>query len=300
MFIKRVIIFSLLFLLFNPVGLIGQNKWMPDSGAWVESKGWRYGSFRSKIAGCEVGYYIYLPPGYDTATREKYPVVYWLHGINGAPASANLVIIRLDSTIKKGVTLPFILVSCTDPTKRSMWTDSKDGENPVESVIIKELIPHIDLKYRTINEREGRGVEGYSMGGFGAAYLGFKYPGLFGSVSILSGALHTPESLLETRREIYDFVYSGDEAYAKVNSPWYYIRRNAESIRGKTCIRIHVGDHDQLINRYISFKEVMDSMNISYESSVIPNSTHDPSQVFKNWKGNMFEYYNNAFAKFKN
>ena len=38
--------------------------------------------------------------------------------------------------------------------------------------------------------KRAAGVEGFSMGGHGAAYLGFKYPELFGVVSVLSGALH--------------------------------------------------------------------------------------------------------------
>ena len=54
---------------------------------------------------------------------------------------------------------------------------------------MKDLIPHIDATYRTIADRGSRWVEGFSMGGFGAAHLGFKYPEIFGAVSIMSGAL---------------------------------------------------------------------------------------------------------------
>ncbi len=42
-----------------------------------------------------------------------------------------------------------------------------------ETVIVNEWIPHIDATYRTISVRVGRAIEGQSMGGFGAAHLGF-------------------------------------------------------------------------------------------------------------------------------
>ena len=54
-------------------------------------------------------------------------------------------------------------------------------------MIVKELTPHVDATYRTIARREDRAVEGFSMGGYGAAHLGFKYPEVFGIVGIMSG-----------------------------------------------------------------------------------------------------------------
>ena len=43
---------------------------------------------------------------------------------------------------------------------------SKGGTAPMESVLIKNLIPHIDATYRTIATRAGRAIEGHSMGGW--------------------------------------------------------------------------------------------------------------------------------------
>jgi len=57
-----------------------------------------------------------------------------------------------------------------------MYCDSRDGKYPLETVIVSDLIPHVDAACRTIAAREGRGLDGFSMGGFGAAHLGFKYP----------------------------------------------------------------------------------------------------------------------------
>ena len=56
------------------------------------------------------------------------------------------------------------------------YNNSVDGTMPVEDVVIKDLIPHIDATFRTIASREGRGIDGMSMGGYGSLHLGFKYP----------------------------------------------------------------------------------------------------------------------------
>jgi endo-1,4-beta-xylanase len=130
---------------------------------------------------------------------KRYPVVYWFHGAYGRPYSATPVVSRLDAAIRAGTAPEMIVVSCIDPTGLSMWTNSKDGRLPMETVIIEELIPHVDATYRTIAKRNGRGIEGFSMGGYGSAYLGIKYHNLFSSVSILAAALHTPQTFRERR-----------------------------------------------------------------------------------------------------
>ena len=117
----------------------GGGPWVPPSGPWLKEKGWQLGTFHSKTIAKPVGYYVYLPPAYQKDTQKRYPVVYWLHGLNGAPASANPVVQRLDAGIKAGTAPEMILISCTDPTKRSMWTDSMDRKVPVETVVVKDI-----------------------------------------------------------------------------------------------------------------------------------------------------------------
>ncbi len=270
--------------------------WVPPSGPWMKERSWRLGTFPSQTADARVGYYYYLPPSYEIDPNRRYPVVYWLHGLNGAPASANPVVSLLDAGIKAGTAPEMILVSCTDPSKRSMWTDSRDGAVPVETVIVKELIPHIDATFRTIGTREARAIEGYSMGGYGAAYLGFKYPETFGAVSILAGALHSPDTLNSRRREIFQGVFGGDAEYARARSPWNLVRENADRIRGRMFARIHVGEKDGLREWNTEFHDVLTKLEIEHTWSTIPNSTHNPAEFFANWQGSLFDFYAKAFA----
>ena len=86
----------------------------------------------------------------------------------------------------------------------SFYCDTADGQIPVESVIIQDWIPHLDRYYRTLEHRNQRILEGFSMGGFGAAHLGFKYPEIFGAVSILDRALLDADQMKARHRVLWE------------------------------------------------------------------------------------------------
>ena len=264
-----------------------------EIGSWTDV--WQIGTFESDIVDSDVSFYIYLPPGYRSGNK-RYPVMYWLHGAFGRPHSATPVVRRLDAAIRAGQAPEVIVVSCLDPTGLSMWTDSKDGRLPMESLIVEELIPHIDASYRTIGERHGRGIEGFSMGGYGSAYLGIKYNQLFSSVSILAGALHTPQTFRNRRRAIFDNVFSGDSDYANERSPWTVIEKKADAIRGIVNMRVFVGADDGLLEWNRNYHAVLDEHGIEHEWGVVPNSPHDLETVMQNWEGDFFDYYRRVFA----
>jgi endo-1,4-beta-xylanase len=262
-------------------------------GSWTDI--WKIEKFASVAVDSDVSYYIYLPPGYEVDSK-RYPVVYWLHGAYGRPYSATPVVQRLDAAIRAGTAAEMIIVSCIDPTGLSMWTNSKDGRLPMETVIVKELLPHIDSNYRTIANRGSRGIEGFSMGGYGSAYLGMKYDQLFSSISILAGALHTPETFRERRRAIFDNVFSGDIDYARERSPWQELQNKADSIHEKLSIRVFVGADDGLLEWNRNYHAALDEHGIEHQWGVVPNSPHDLETMMQNWDGNFFDYYRHAFG----
>jgi len=257
---------------------------------------WKTASFKSDLVGEKVGYYVYLPPDYDQDTERRYPVVIWLHGAYGRPHDASPIIARLDKAIRRGAATPMIVVSALDPTGLGMWTDSKDGRLPMESLIITELIPHVDKTYRTLATADARAIEGFSMGGYGAAYLGFKYPELFSSVSMLAAALHKPETLKERRAAIFMNVFGGDLDYARERSPWRWAVKNAREIRKRQRVRLYVGAEDGLLEWDRSFHELLTDQEIAHEWGVVPDSPHDIGALMRNWEGDFFAFYQAAFA----
>jgi enterochelin esterase-like enzyme len=190
----------------------------------VEGPNLHYKTFDSQAAGEKVSYLIYMPPDYETAKEKRYPVVYWLHGIGGTQEGMPAMAERLTKAIHEGKT-PAMIVVYVNGMIRSSYVDSADGKTPVESVTIKELLPHIDATYRTIASREGRMVEGFSMGGGGAAKWGFKHPEVFGSISIIDGALHSSDELDGKLAETLKTVYGGDRERFEANNPWRRPRR---------------------------------------------------------------------------
>src|SRR5215510_10467968 len=100
----------------------------------------------------------------------------------------------LDEGIRSGKLPPMILV-LPNGGKSTMYKDSYDGKYMGETNIIRELIPHIDSTYRTIAAREGRCIEGFSMGGRGSTRLAMKYPDMFCSLFNQAGnVMHVSET----------------------------------------------------------------------------------------------------------
>jgi len=124
-----------------------------------------------------------LPNGYEEGD-ERLPVVYFLHGLSQgrtrdvAAAYVEKAAVFYDRVIAEGKIGPLIQV-IPPSGGPNMWADTKDGSSLAETYVIRELIPHIDKTYRTIASRQGRIVEGISMGGYGAALYGAKFPDLF-------------------------------------------------------------------------------------------------------------------------
>ncbi len=55
-----------------------------------------------------------------------------------------------------------------------------------ETFIARDVVTYIDAHYRTIPNRNSRGLVGHSMGGYGASRIGMKHPDVFGSLYIMS------------------------------------------------------------------------------------------------------------------
>ena len=251
----------------------------------------RYRTFQSTAAGSEVSYLIYLPPDYDTQTAARYPVIYWLHGIGGGQRVGAMsgLVARMDAAIQAKSAPPVIIVF-VNGMRDSWYIDTADGKRPVESMIVKDLIPHVDATYRTVATRSGRAVEGFSMGGFGAAHLGFKFSELFGTVSILGGAM------LPATRAGNFAAFGAEQDYFDANSPRKLVEKNAKAIGGRTRIRVVAGDQDKAVNNGPQlFHELMERLEVAHEWSLLPGVTHDVRIFYQALNDRTEKYYAAAF-----
>ncbi|MBM4094837.1 MAG: hypothetical protein FJ276_36320, partial [Planctomycetes bacterium] len=257
--------------------------------------------FDSKTAGEKVSCYVFTPQPYDTDQERRFPVLYWLHGSGGSSAgSAAQVARRYGEAMRAGKIPPMILVF-PNGLPRGMWCDWKDGSVKLETMFIEELMPHIDRTFRTVAKREGRIIDGFSMGGYGAARLGFKHPHLFAAVSLLGAGPLQPE-LTETPRagprerdRLLSAVYGGDMAYYREQSPWHIVEQSAEKLRTGLLIRQIVGDRDETLGFNREFKQHLDALGIPLTYRQLPGIPHDPNLVLNTLGEDNWEFYRSAF-----
>ena len=134
-------------------------------------------------------YNVYLPNGYGES-KQNYPVLYLLHG-HGEDADEWVVkgnVVQLiDNLIASGEIPPCLVVM---PSAGSTWYI--DRQEKMETAFIRDLIPDVDRRFRTIVRRNGRVIGGESMGGYGALRFALKYPELFQAAALLSPAIYMP------------------------------------------------------------------------------------------------------------
>jgi len=203
--------------------------------------------FASKLVGEEIGYCLYLPPGYEKDKKQRYPVIYNLHGNGGNTEFHGLEDAQvLHEGILAGKWPPMIMVFPNGGIS-TFYKDSHDGKLPIESIFITELIPHIDQTLRTIASGSGRCIEGFSMGGRGSLRLAMKYPEMFCSLFCQAGNV---PSLLESFDATADWTsiiggYLGpDRANYEANDAFSLLEKNLKLIRGKLRILIACGTKD--------------------------------------------------------
>jgi enterochelin esterase-like enzyme len=133
--------------------------------------------------------WVVLPPSYGKEPGRRYPVVYALHGFTATPEkwfADDKLEQRIGNAFRSG-TRDMILVFPNAYTVHggSMYSTSVTTGD-WESFITRDLVRYIDSHYRTIPQRESRGLMGHSMGGYGTIRLGMKYPEVFSSLYAMS------------------------------------------------------------------------------------------------------------------
>jgi len=236
-------------------------------------------TFHSKVMDTEVGYNLYLPPGYDLPANKdtRYPVLYWLHGMNQSESTDQYPIRYLDDGINAGTITPMIVVYVSGG-QRTYYTDSPDAHSYPETAFIDELIPTIDQTYRTQPTRDRRAIAGMSMGGFGALKFAFKHPELFSSVTAFAPGIRDPQSFAKDRPDILARMFANDPNVYEENHPATWLKKNLDKIRGKLPIAIYVGTKDYLKEGSIELDKEMADLKVDHTFVVFDGLTHNLGQ----------------------
>lgn len=177
---------------------------------------------------------IYLPPSYALDTTQRFPVVYYLHGLTGNEdrwLEDGRMAETMDSLVAAGGDEAIIVMPDGDNSWYTAWhslpsmagcrADTSRRE-PVESFcvpwpryddyIARDLVAFVDGRLRTLADREHRAIAGLSMGGYGAVTLALRYPDVYVAAASHSGvlapalldsaAIGEPARLARTNREL--------------------------------------------------------------------------------------------------
>lgn len=170
--------------------------------------------YPSKTVGVDRKALIYTPPGFSK--RQRYPVLYLLHGIGGDEKEwlngANVPVI-FDNLYAQGKLTPMIVVM---PNGRAMKDDRATGNifdslkvqafATFEQDLLNDLIPYVEKNYRVHKDREHRAIAGLSMGGGQSLNFGLGNLDRFAWVGGFSSApnTRTPEVLVPDTQKAKD------------------------------------------------------------------------------------------------
>ena len=224
--------------------------------------------------------YVVLPPGYASHPKQRYPVLYLLHGVPGQPVqflNIGQVATTEATLVAAGQMKPLILVMPTGG--RSLladeeWANGVSQGNAWETFVARDLVNAIDTRYRTISGTGGRGIAGLSEGGYGALNIGLHHPGEFGLLESWSGYMtadnipavfgHDP-AVLAFKSQAAQLASVGGQILANHVFLWFY------------C-----GNRDSFAAQNRSFAAELTMLGIAHQFFEVPG-THN----WALWRGQM-------------
>jgi predicted alpha/beta superfamily hydrolase len=162
----------------------------------------RHPEFRSAALGTTRRVWVYLPPQYAAEPGRRFPVLYLQDGQNafdGATAFLAGKEWQADETVERlsaqGRIEPLVVVAVDNGGERRAfeYLPTRDprvgdggGADLYGRMLVEELKPWVDARYRTRPGREDTGLAGSSFGGIVSLYVGLRHPAVFGKVAALS------------------------------------------------------------------------------------------------------------------
>ena len=172
---------------------------------------------------------VYLPPTYgklvdkkgqpvkagQKGIQERYPVLYLQHGWGENETSwpvqgkAGLI---MDNLIADGKIKPFIVVMAYGLTNDFKFGSIRQFDaKEFETLLIDELIPHIDANFLTKADKWNRAMAGLSMGGMETKLITLRRPEVFGYWGLLSGGQYAPDEIKDPKAVKYIFEGCGSK-----------------------------------------------------------------------------------------
>jgi predicted peptidase len=124
-----------------------------------------------------LNYLLYLPTDYKSETKQRWPMIMFLHGLGERGDDVELLKVHgIPKILETRREFPFIAVSPQCPGE-SWWPQEVDA--------LKALVDYVADHYAVDQKRIY--LTGLSMGGFGTWSLGIAYPERFAAIAPICG-----------------------------------------------------------------------------------------------------------------
>lgn len=269
----------------------------PKPGELPLPTGVSHRTFESELVNQQIGYCIYLPPDYEESP-DHYPVIYSLHGNGGNEFRCINAAEILHQGIEAGQWPPMIMVF-PNGGHSTFYKNSHDGRFPVESIVLEELIPHIDATFRTVAKNTHRAIEGFSMGGRGATRLAVKHPRVFCSLFCQAG--NVPHLL-----EMFDAAEPGSAPHPMLGNErsryeaddvYELTRQNAQALKRSVAIQIACGTKDfGHIKTIRDWHSLLQDVGIDHTYIELDGLAHNRTEMMERMRAIWFDHHVRAMA----
>jgi enterochelin esterase-like enzyme len=220
-------------------------------------------SLQSYAIGELVRFLVHLPPCYDMYPDRAFPVIYLFHGWPMDEWHWDSLGMGewSDDWVSRGIVGPYLLVM-PGVDQDGRYVHSSGGDGSFEGFVVNELVPQVDLLYRTVRAPWGRAVGGISRGGVWSLEIGMRNQDLFG---IVGG--HSPALALNRPLPQYD--------------PYRLAREGVSGLR----IYLDAGDGDWARAEAIRLRDLLIELeaDVTYE-------LHSGGHVDALWSGAIPDY----------
>ena len=225
--------------------------------------------------------YVYTPAEYDQNPNKRYPVLYLQHG--GGEDETGWIYqgfadVILDNLIAKGEAVPMIIVMNSGVAS---MPGSEPGYDAFPNMMVEDVIPFVDSRFRTIADRDSRAIAGLSWGAKQAYDVGLGNRNLFSWVAGLSGIMVVGE--FNTRNPgfkdpeqfaaAWNGLFKNPTAF---NSDYHLVFLTTGEAEGKLIEEMH---------------EILLANGIQNEYYCSPNTAHE----WLSWRRSLYQFAKKLF-----
>jgi enterochelin esterase-like enzyme len=222
---------------------------------------------------------VYLPPGYDQSSQQRYPVLYLLHGFPGDPdgfvrtVRVGVVEDTLLAEKKMQPTIMVMPMGSTGVFTDEEWANGIHPHSGWETFLARDVVHAIDSRFRTISNGAGRALGGLSEGGYASLNIGLHHPSEFRVLESWSGY---------EKADNVKSIFGGQAGMLAHNSPLLTLPKVAGKLRRERAfVWFYTGASDRDLKQNARFAKELTRLRIRHTFFV-----SDGGHTWRIWRGN--------------